>query len=139
MITLLVYNKFTTDKFSTKNNFTNSYMIISTPFSCFPYTVPCLFRCSLIIARSCCPYQQEATLISLLSSVQYVTLLIMFLTHIESIKINNFPAQNIAHVPCMLHATYIYLLNMHVVVLTYLHVSCNMHGFQTLSLHAACM
>ena len=48
------------------------------------------------------------------------------------------PARNAAHVACIFHAIIIdlhALHDMHVMMLMYMHVSCNMHGFRTFSMH----
>ena len=48
------------------------------------------------------------------------------------------PAQNLVHVTCMLHENFMdlhALLNIHVAILMYMHVSCNMHGFRTFFMH----
>ena len=49
-----------------------------------------------------------------------------------------YPARNAVHVACMFHAIIIdlhALHDMHVMVLMYMHVSCNMHGFGMFSMH----
>ena len=59
-------------------------------------------------------------------------------------RLDTNPTQNIVHVTFMFHATIIDLHavhNMHVIMLMYMHVSCNMHEFRTFScmLHACNM
>ena len=52
------------------------------------------------------------------------------------------PARNLVHVTCMLHENFMdlhALLNMHVAILKYMHVSCNMHGFRTFFMHVTCL
>ena len=47
------------------------------------------------------------------------------------------PARNAVYVACMFHAIIDLhaLHDMHVMMLMYMHVSCNMHGFRTFSMH----
>ena len=55
---------------------------------------------------------------------------------------NKCPTRNTLHVTFMYHAIIIdlhALHNMHVVMLMYMNVSCNMHGFGTFSMHVTCM
>ena len=62
-----------------------------------------------------------------------------YLMKIEQLHI---PTGNNVHVTCMFHANFINLhaqQNMHVIMLMYKHVSCNMQGFRTFSMHVTCM
>ena len=57
-------------------------------------------------------------------------------------KNTTLPTGNNVHVTCMFHANFINLhaqQNMHVIMLMYKHVSCNMQGFRTFSMHVTCM
>ena len=64
-----------------------------------------------------------------------------WLNAIEQSRTN--PTRNILHVTFMFHAIIIdlhVLHSMHVIMLMYMHVSCNMHEFRTFSmLHETCM
>ena len=62
--------------------------------------------------------------------------------HLQSEVNGKFPTGNNVHVTCMFHANFINLhaqQNMHVIMLMYKHVSCNMQGFRTFSMHVTCM
>ena len=80
---------------------------------------------------------------------KFLTVQLLYWMYMYRVCIQNNPIRNLVHVTCILHAYFMWwhaLTLAHVICRFHLylhacstHVSCNMHGFGTFSMHATCM